>query len=194
MEASLSKADCTRRTWRAAARSVRDRWPSTPAQRSEPSARRSQSGGARGRRRPGGPGDGAASASTRRRWARAASRKLTRCWRTYSARPSRTHGLRGRRIPLPRRASEAIGKSFAYVPVPMAVARAFFAPKPVQRFFGMPVQALDYFDDPVRHDTTQASADLGELGIECPRLAGYVPRLVEFYRAHRETVRREAMI
>ena len=78
--------------------------------------------------------------------------------------------------------AEAIGKSFAYVPVPMAVAKAFFAPKPVQRFFGMPLQALDYFDDPVRHDATQATQDLGELGIECPRLADYMPRLVAFYR------------
>jgi len=90
--------------------------------------------------------------------------------------------------------AEAIGKSFAYVPVPMAVAKAFFTPKPVQRFFGMPLQALDYFDDPVRHDTAQATKDLGELGIECPRLADYLPRLVAFYRSHRETVRREAMI
>jgi len=88
----------------------------------------------------------------------------------------------------------AIGKSFAYVPVPLALAKALFTPKPVQRFFGMPVQALDYFDDPVRHDTAQATQDLGELGIECPRLADYLPRLVDFYRSHRETVRREAMI
>jgi thioester reductase-like protein len=90
--------------------------------------------------------------------------------------------------------AEAIGKTFAYVPVPMAVAKAFFAPKPVQRFFGMPLQALDYFDDPVRHDTTQATQDLGALGIECPRLADYIKHLVAFYRSHRETVRKEAMI
>lgn len=90
--------------------------------------------------------------------------------------------------------AEAIGKRFVHVPVPMAVAKAFFAPLPVQRFFGMPTQALDYFDDPVRHDTTQATADLGALGIECPRLADYLPRLVAFYRAHREGVRREAMV
>jgi thioester reductase-like protein len=88
----------------------------------------------------------------------------------------------------------AIGKTFAFVPVPMAVAKAFFAPKPVQRFFGMPAQALDYFDDPVRHDTAQATKDLGELGIECPRLADYLPRLVSFYLAHREAVRSEAMV
>jgi len=90
--------------------------------------------------------------------------------------------------------AEAIGKSFAYLPVPMAVAKLFFAPRPVQRFFGMPLQALDYFDDPVRHDTTQATQDLRELGIECPRLADYIPRLVAFYRSHRETVRKGAMI
>jgi thioester reductase-like protein len=90
--------------------------------------------------------------------------------------------------------AEAIGKRFLYLPVPMAVAKGFFAPKPVQRFFGMPLQALDYFDDPVRHDTTQATRDLAELGIECPRLADYIPRLVAFYRAHRDEVRREAMV
>ena len=90
--------------------------------------------------------------------------------------------------------AEAIGKSFVYVPVPMAVAKAFFTPKPVQRLFGMPLQSLDYFDDPVRHDTAQATKDLAELGIECPRLADYMPRLVAFYRAHRDEVRREAMV
>jgi len=90
--------------------------------------------------------------------------------------------------------AEAIGKSFVHVPVPMGVAQTFFGPKPVQRFFGMPMEALAYFNDPVRHDTTQATKDLGELGIECPRLADYVPRLVAFYRAHRDAVRREAMI
>jgi thioester reductase-like protein len=90
--------------------------------------------------------------------------------------------------------AEAIGKRFVHVPVPMSWAKALFAPRPVQRFFGMPQQALDYFDDPVRHDTTEATRDLAELGIECPRLADYIPRLVAFYRAHRDSVRREAMI
>jgi thioester reductase-like protein len=90
--------------------------------------------------------------------------------------------------------AEAIGRSFVQVPVPMRVAKALFSPTPVQRFFGMPREALDYFDDPVRHDTTQATQDLGELGIECPRLAEYIPRLVAFYRDHRDAVRREAMI
>ena len=36
--------------------------------------------------------------------------------------------------------AEAIGKSLPVLPVPMAVAQAFFSPKPVQRFFGMPLR------------------------------------------------------
>jgi thioester reductase-like protein len=89
--------------------------------------------------------------------------------------------------------ARASGRRFWFVPVPLAVARACFAPRPVQRFFGMPQQALDYFHDAVRHDTTHASRDLGALGVECPRLADYLPRLVAFYRSHRDGVRREAM-
>jgi thioester reductase-like protein len=87
-----------------------------------------------------------------------------------------------------------LGKRFAYVPVPKAVARALFAPKPVQRYFGMPVQTLDYFDHPCRYDTTQATRDLSPLGVECPPLASYAARLVAFYRAHRDAVRRSAMV
>jgi thioester reductase-like protein len=90
--------------------------------------------------------------------------------------------------------AKALGKSFVYVPVPMTLARALFSPGPVQRFFGMPVEALAYFDDGVRHDATEATRDLASLGIECPRLPDYVPRLVEFYARKRDEVRREAMI
>ena len=90
--------------------------------------------------------------------------------------------------------SEAIGKRFVQVPVPRAVARATFAPRAVRRFFGMPREALDYLGDAVCHDTTVASRDLAELGIACPRLPDYVPRLVDFYLRHRSDVRREAMV
>ncbi len=88
----------------------------------------------------------------------------------------------------------AIGKRFVYVPMPVAIAKALFTPKPVQGFFGLPREALDYFDDAVWHDATQATRELAGLGIECPSLADYVPQLVAFYRRHRETVRRSAMI
>ena len=86
-----------------------------------------------------------------------------------------------------------LGKSFAFVPVPLRVARAAFRPAGVQRFFGMPVQTLDYFDHPCRYDTTQASAALGAAGVACPRFPSYVREMVAFYRAHRDEVRRAAM-
>jgi thioester reductase-like protein len=88
----------------------------------------------------------------------------------------------------------ALGKRFVYVPVPGRLARAAFAPRAVQRYFGMPVETLDYFDHPVRYDTALASSDLGALGVRCPRLPEYLPRLVAFYRANRDRVRRAAMV
>jgi thioester reductase-like protein len=88
--------------------------------------------------------------------------------------------------------ARVLGKSFVFLPVPMAVAKA--ALWPVHGFLGMPLEALDYFDDPVRHDATVATRDLGALGISCPRLPDYTPALVAFYRAERDRVRREAMV
>jgi thioester reductase-like protein len=89
--------------------------------------------------------------------------------------------------------ARALGKRFAYLPVPKALGKALFAPPAVQRHFGMPVQTLDYFDHSCRYDTTQATRDLAALGIACPPFASYVGPLVAFYRAHRDGVRRSAM-
>jgi thioester reductase-like protein len=88
--------------------------------------------------------------------------------------------------------AKILGKRFWYVPVPMGVAKVVF--RPVRGLFGMPVEALDYFDEPVLHDATAATRDLAELGVRCPRLADYAPTLVAFYRKERDRVRREAMI
>jgi thioester reductase-like protein len=90
--------------------------------------------------------------------------------------------------------ARALGKRFRYVPVPLSVAKLMFAPGPVRRFFDVPVQSLDYFDDPCRHDAAQATRDLKEIGVACPRLPDYLPRLVDFYRAERDRVRRSAMV
>ncbi len=90
--------------------------------------------------------------------------------------------------------ARATGRRYATLRVPAPLARAFFTPHAVQRYFGMQREALDYFDDPVRHDTTQATRDLAPLGVSCPRFADYLPRLVEFYRAHKDDVRRTAMV
>lgn len=90
--------------------------------------------------------------------------------------------------------ARALGKRFVFVPVPMGVARALLSPGPVRRYFGMPLETLDYFDHPCVYDTAQATADLGLLGIACPRFPEYVDRLVAFYRTRKGEVRREAMI
>lgn len=87
-----------------------------------------------------------------------------------------------------------MGKSYVLVPVPKAVAKALFGPSRVQRYFGMPVQTLDYFDHPCRYDTTQATADLRAVGVACPSFPSYVGPMVAFYRAHRDGVRRAAMV
>lgn len=91
--------------------------------------------------------------------------------------------------------ARALGKSFVYTPVPMAVAKLIFAPTLVQKAFGMPSQSLDYFDHPVHYDASEATADLAALGVRCPRFGDYAQRLVAFYKSKKEgQVRREAMI
>lgn len=90
--------------------------------------------------------------------------------------------------------AKILKKSFAFVPVPLVVAKTLLAPTPVQRLLGLPVQALDYFDNPCCYEATEATRDLAGFGIACPRFDAYAPRLVEFYRARRNQVRRGAMI
>ncbi len=90
--------------------------------------------------------------------------------------------------------ARALGKSFIYVPVPLALAKLSFAPGPVQKLFGMPAQSVDYFDHPVDYDCSQARAALEPLGVVCPPFRSYVQRLVSFYLEKQGSVRREAMV
>jgi thioester reductase-like protein len=90
--------------------------------------------------------------------------------------------------------ARSLGKSFVYVPVPLALARLFFTPGPMQKVFGMPVQSVDYFDHPCRYDCTLATAELERLGVRCPRFLDYAQRLVAFYRDKEHQIRRSAMI
>lgn len=85
-------------------------------------------------------------------------------------------------------------KSFLFVPVPLVAAKALLSPKPLQRLLSLPVQALDYFDNPCCYDASEATRDLAGFGIACPRFPDYAPRLVEFYKGRRDQVRRQAMI
>jgi thioester reductase-like protein len=97
-------------------------------------------------------------------------------------------------IEVERLFARALGKSFAYLPVPRRLAKAVFGLGPVRRHFGMPAQILDYFEHSLRFDTTEASRALSTLGLECPRFPDYADRLVSFYLQKRGAVRREAMV
>jgi thioester reductase-like protein len=97
-------------------------------------------------------------------------------------------------VDVARLMASALGKSFVYPPVPLAVAKALFSPPAVQRFFGMPVQTLDYFAGQCHYDTSNATRDLAPLGVRCPPLPEYIDRLVAFWRSKRGEVRRQAMI
>jgi thioester reductase-like protein len=88
----------------------------------------------------------------------------------------------------------ALGRRFVYLPVPLGMARLLLSPRPVQRWLGLPVQALDYFDPPCRYDASRSVEALAALGLRCPRFADYVSRLVRFYREQRHAVRRTAMV
>jgi thioester reductase-like protein len=95
---------------------------------------------------------------------------------------------------LARLFARALGKRFLFVPLPAALGRLLLSPDFVQRFLGMPVETLDYFDHPCRYDASHAVADLAAFGVSCPRFPDYVDRLVAFYRTRRDQVRRGAMI
>lgn len=90
--------------------------------------------------------------------------------------------------------ARALGRRFAFVPVPASLAAAAFRPKAVQEFLGMPREALEYFHHRCRHDATKAQAALDPMGVRCPRFADYVDRLVGFYREKKAEVRRKPMI
>ena len=97
-------------------------------------------------------------------------------------------------LEIARLLARGMGKRFAFVPLPLGLAKLLLSPPPVQRALGVPVQTLDYFDHPCAYDCSVATRDLAPLGIVCPRFPEYVSRLIEFYRARRDQVRREAMI
>ncbi len=89
--------------------------------------------------------------------------------------------------------SQALGKSFMYLPIPLAAAKLLFAPGPVQTLFGMPAQTLDYFDHECRFDASVATRDLAKFGVSCPPFKDYAQRLVAFYLQNAGEITRGAM-
>ncbi len=80
---------------------------------------------------------------------------------------------------------KATGRVIVRVPMPLNVAKSAIEYVPgVYQLLGIPASAVDYFIHPTFYDTTNADRDLAALGIHCPKLADYMPHLVEFMRAH----------
>lgn len=90
--------------------------------------------------------------------------------------------------------AKAMGRSYLYAPIPLAIVRAAVGIPVVAKMLSLIPEAIDYFAHRCRYDATHARADLEALGLTCPRLETYVDVLVSFYRAHRNGVRRTAMV
>jgi len=76
--------------------------------------------------------------------------------------------------------ARATGQKIIRIPLPLSIARLG---APLLR---IPHAAVNYFTHPTTYDTTNARRDLAGSGISAPRLTDYLPRLIEFARAHPE--------
>ena len=75
---------------------------------------------------------------------------------------------------------KAAGRRIVSVRLPLALAKMG---APMLR---IPAAAVPYFTHPTTYDTTNAQRALARSGISVPSFRDYAPRLVEFFRAHRE--------
>jgi thioester reductase-like protein len=76
--------------------------------------------------------------------------------------------------------AQATGQKIIRIPLPLSIA-SLGAP-----LLRIPSAAVNYFTHPTTYDTTNAQRDLAGSGISVPRLTDYLPRLIEFARAHPE--------
>jgi thioester reductase-like protein len=83
--------------------------------------------------------------------------------------------------------AEATQRKVLRVPMPLGLARFAIDKVPgVYALMKIPSSAIPYFVHPTRYRTPQTTADLAGSGIEAPPFSAYAPRLVQFFRAHRE--------
>ncbi|MFZ2490451.1 MAG: SDR family oxidoreductase [Thermoanaerobaculia bacterium] len=83
---------------------------------------------------------------------------------------------------------EATGRRVLRIPMPKSLAKWSLRAVPgLYRLMRIPPEAVDYFVHPTEYDTTNAQRDLGgDGGFHPPSLRQYLPRLIEFVRAHPE--------
>jgi nucleoside-diphosphate-sugar epimerase len=83
--------------------------------------------------------------------------------------------------------AEATNRTVLRIPMTRGLAKGALRYVPgVYRLMRIPPPAVDYFVHPTLYDTTNATRDLAGAGIAAPHLRDYLPRLVEFVRAHPE--------
>jgi thioester reductase-like protein len=82
----------------------------------------------------------------------------------------RATGRRGVRVPLPRKLTTW---SLRHVDA-------------LERYLGIPADAVDYFVHPTHYDTAGTDRDLAGSGVACPAVPDYLPTLVRFMVEHRE--------
>jgi nucleoside-diphosphate-sugar epimerase len=83
--------------------------------------------------------------------------------------------------------AEASRRKVLRVPLTKGMAKGALAHVPgVYRLMKIQPVFVDYFVHPTQYDTTNTTTDLAGSGISVPPLRDYAPRLIEFWRAHRE--------
>jgi len=85
------------------------------------------------------------------------------------------------------RVGEATGRTIVRIPLPLELAKGAIDRVPgIHWLMRIPSAAIDYFVHPARYDVRQAQSDLTGTEVRCPPLTEYLPRLIEFQRAHPE--------
>lgn len=81
--------------------------------------------------------------------------------------------------------AQAIGRRVVKIRLPEAPATELLRRVPAMRsLMEFPAEAIPYFTHPAHYLTDNATRDLAGTGIEVPHHRDYIPRLVEFTRAH----------
>lgn len=80
-----------------------------------------------------------------------------------------------------------LGKRVVWLPLPLGLTRFVVGSVPgVERLFGLPAEAVDYFASPTTYSTANTDADLAGTGVACPRFDSYAGTLLDFMCAHPE--------
>ena len=95
---------------------------------------------------------------------------------------------------LTRLMAKALGRSYVYVSLPLPLVYFAVSLPGVSSLLGLIPESIAYFGHRCRYDASQAKADLATLGLQCPEVESYIDRIVAFFRANRDSVRKTAMV